>query len=105
MLMNQPKENVLPHVEFVDYTGKYPNLCSGILTLKIDGKKVTFGHHGKGMYPMFWVSGGYCTDDTCCSAEWNILYNRIPEKYQKYAEEIDNVFNVNVEHGCCGGCI
>lgn len=24
-------------VEFVSYTGKWPNLCSGILTLNIDG--------------------------------------------------------------------
>lgn len=27
-------------VEFVSYTGEYPNLCSGILTVKIDGEIV-----------------------------------------------------------------
>lgn len=30
------------HVEFVSYTGKYPNLCNGTLTLRIDGKEVRF---------------------------------------------------------------
>ena len=27
------------HVKFISYTGKYPNLCSGIITLEIDGEK------------------------------------------------------------------
>ena len=31
-------------VKFVSYTGKFPNLCSGVLTLNIDGKEVKFGH-------------------------------------------------------------
>ena len=31
-------------VEFVSYTGTYPNLCSGVLTLRIDGEEVRFGH-------------------------------------------------------------
>lgn len=29
----------VPVVEFVDYDGDYPNLCSGTLTIKIDGKE------------------------------------------------------------------
>ena len=28
-------------VEFVSYSGRYPNLCSGTLVLRIDGKTVT----------------------------------------------------------------
>lgn len=24
------------HVKFISYTGKFPNLCSGVLTLEID---------------------------------------------------------------------
>ena len=31
------------NIEFVSYTGEYPNLCNGILTLKIDNKIVKFG--------------------------------------------------------------
>lgn len=35
MLINIPKET--KHVEFVSYSGRYPNLCSGVLVLRIDG--------------------------------------------------------------------
>jgi len=78
-------------LEFVEYTGKYPNLCSGILVLKVDGKEyifngkrvdgelrkfnISFGNNtsdyenGKlkpGLYEGFWTSGGgvYYDSDT-----------------------------------------
>ena len=51
MLVNKKNSNT-SRVKFISYTGEYPNLCSGVLTL-----------------------------------------------------EIDEVFNENVEWGCCGGCI
>ena len=28
----------------------------------------------------------------------------VPNKYKKYAADIDIVFNENVEFGCCRGC-
>ena len=31
------------HIEFISYTGKYPALCYGVLTLKIDNEEVAFG--------------------------------------------------------------
>lgn len=98
-----PKED--KHVKFISYTGKYPNLCSGILTLEIDGEKATFGLDGQ--YEEFWRSGGYADwqNDMVGRGEWLIEIERLPQKYQKYATEIDRVFNANVEHGCCGGCI
>jgi hypothetical protein len=39
------------------------------------------------------------------SGEWIINESEIPEKYKKYALEIDEVFNDNVQQGCCGGCL
>lgn len=42
MLINR-NNNETKHVNFVSYTGSYPNLCSGVLTLEIDGKEITFG--------------------------------------------------------------
>lgn len=32
-------------IEFVDYNGEYPTLCSGVLTVLIDGKEYKFGHN------------------------------------------------------------
>ena len=113
MLINN-KENCTTHVEFVSYTGHYPNLCSGILTLKIDGNEYKFGHsiykEPQGDYKRFWSSGGCVTADenwnfSVGTNEWIIDANMIPEEFRKYAAEIDEVFNNNVDHGCCGGCI
>lgn len=96
------------HVKFISYTGKYPNLCSGILTLDIDGEKAIFGYDDYFskekvcMYEPFWSSGGDCRMGTM--GEWEIDYKDLPEKFRKYADEIDRVFNQFVEWGCCGGC-
>lgn len=49
-------------IEFVSFTGEYPVLCFGALTLMIDGKAVTFGYsdNRRGIvydYRPFWGSG------------------------------------------------
>lgn len=107
------------HVKFVDYTGRYPNLCSGVLTLEIDGQQVRFGHdymiHDSwktdGNYESFWRSGGSCgfssdwSDEYVNHGEWEIDIDSLPEKYKKYAEEIAEEFNSSVPYGCCGGCL
>lgn len=49
------------------------------------------------------MSGGRHTMETA-AYEWTIDVLELPEKFRKYAAEIDNVFNTNVEYGCCGGC-
>lgn len=108
MIINRTNKN--KNVKFVSYTGKYPNLCSGILTLEINGEQATFGH-SKAEYPPFWKSGGNCgfrnnySESYRNTGEWIIDESNIPEKYREYAAEIDDVFNANVEYGCCGGCL
>ena len=105
-------------VKFVSYTGKYPNLCSGVLTLCINGEEVRFGHDymvfeswkTDGNYDAFWVTGGACGfynnwDDYIDHGEWQIFEDDLPEEYRKYSEDIINVFNENVPWGCCGGCL
>ena len=103
------------HVKFVSYTGKYPNLCCGVLTLLIDGKevKMTVKKGQKviwetdGNYDRFWESGGGIKPGYSGTyhREWDIIVDDLPEKYREYASEIDEEFNSNVEYGCCGGCI
>lgn len=107
MLVNVDKADVVKHVKFVRYTGKWPNLCGGILTLEIDGKIVRFGnvYEGKEVdYEKFWIPGGECTMKTLHTDEWGIDVAQLPLEFREYAAEIDAVFNANVEQGHCGGC-
>ena len=129
MLVNK-KHNNTSRVKFISYDGEYPNLCSGVLTLEIDGVQYKFGHHyqyyhydekTKGWkhtdedpehpnFDSFWTSGGGCSHDNDWNwdvreGEWQIDVNDLPEQFQDLACEIDEVFNANVEWGCCGGCI
>lgn len=98
-------------IKFISYDGKYPNLCSGKLTLEIDGETVTFGHDRCDYYS-FWRSGGSChftdfdyTNNIINEGEWELDEAELPEKYKNIGEELIKVFNDNVIHGCCGGCL
>lgn len=120
MLINY-SNNETNHVEFVSYSGRYPNLCRGVLVLRINGLEYGFGHE-VGSYDWkrhkfkdhncepFWHSGGGIQADKDWNfdvrhGEWEINVDEIPEDFRKYATEIDRVFNDNVPFGCCGGCI
>lgn len=129
MLVNKKNSNT-SRVKFISYTGEYPNLCSGVLTLEIDGKEYKFGHNYT-MYHFhkdinawvqededpqnpnfnsFWTSGGSVTfdedwDSVVEQGEWKIDVEELPEQFWGVADEIDRVFNENVPFGCCGGCV
>lgn len=106
MLVGQVPQN---RVKFISYDGAYPNLCRGKLILEIDGVRYTFlpwGYDGKTTFRSFWCSGGGLTSDyNTYDGEWKIAVNDLPEHLREYAAEIDEVFNTNVDFGCCGGCI
>lgn len=103
-------------IKFVNYTGRYPNLCSGVLTLEIEGKKYTFGPAWKECdFPCFWTSGGsvWCNSESegTTHAPWDSRYadhecNKIDEFFgEGAAEKFLDVMNENVDYGCYGGCI
>jgi hypothetical protein len=89
-------------VEFVSYSGQYPNLCSGILVLKVDGQEFTF--------PQYCMSSG---GSVWFTKEWeeNVEYgpwliSEWPEGFPEEAKaEAIDVVNAEVRQGCCGGCI
>lgn len=78
----------------------------GTLTLKIDGKEMSF-------------KGGFCSGGTCffdedwgehvTEGDWEIDfdYHHWEELNltDEEKEEITFLFNENVECGCCGGCL
>ena len=105
MVINKPITT--GDVKFISYTGKYPALCCGVLTLEIDGEIVEFGN-GKRYGPFWHTSGEYWYKSSriyCDTDEWIIDYSEIPPIYREFADEINEVFNENVEWGCCGGCL
>lgn len=83
-------------LEFVSYSGEYPNLCRGELVLRIDGELVNLG----------WClcsGGGFSEDYTdIYSGDWSV---DLPIKYQHLEKVITDIVNENVVHGCCGGCV
>ena len=129
MLINRKNSNT-SRVKFISYTGEYPNLCSGVLTLEIDGVQYKFGHNFMAYhydkeigdfrhtdedpqnpnFDSFWYSGGSVTHDDDwnydveCN-EWNINVEALPEQFWDVADEIDRAINSNIPYGCCGGCV
>ena len=99
------------NIKFISYTGAYPNLCSGVLTLNIDGVDKTFGDDDDCDYNKFWVTGGRAyfsggwSKSHIETDEWIIIRDELPLELKPYAEEIAEIFNDNVTYGCCGGCL
>lgn len=96
-------------VEFVSYDGAYPNLCSGLLILKVNGKEYQFHPYKRSqsavIHREFWRSGGGLDSNyRRYTGEWIIDIDNLPDELKEYAYDIDIIFNENVEHGCCGGC-
>lgn len=100
-------------IKFISYTGQYPNLCRGILTLELDGIEMTFGDlygNPKTDYDRFWSSGGGCIEDVDGGyhvelGKWRLVKERLAKELVPYGDLLIKVFNENVEYGCCGGCV
>ena len=109
-------------IEFISYDGKSPSLCLGRLTLRVDGKEITFDGFGdnyqsvparyetKADYRKFWASGGSVTADKdwnfeVTQGEWELNDCWLPDFLKPYGKELIDLFNENVDWGCCGGCI
>lgn len=107
MVINRKIDDIKEDIKFVNYTGHYPCLCNGILTLCINGINHTFGYGNDCEYPRFWHSGGSCNWRSCdvYRNEWEIDYEEIPDEFKKYADIFDILINEHIEYGCCGGCL
>lgn len=88
----------MKRIEFVGYDGKYPCLCMGSLTIKVEGEI----HHLRGILR----SGGGISNDYSEIEEgpWEVDLSDYPE-LEPYKKEITDVVNENIDYGCCGGCI
>ena len=86
-------------VEFVSYDGEYPNLCRGVLIIKIDSVIHKLDN--------CLLSGGniWFDDDWRDHTEYGEWSVNVPDELNKYRNQITDVVNENVPQGCCGGCI
>jgi hypothetical protein len=96
-------------VEFISYTGDYPNLCTGKLTLKVDDKYYCFGYDEP--YNRFWRTTGSCSfnedysESEVSEGPWEINEDNLPTELKQYSKEILDLLNKNIPYGCCGGCL
>ena len=90
-------------INFISYSGSFPNLCCGVLIIEID--KTRYELAG------VMVSGGsvYFSDDYrnehIEEGDWFIPESRLPDNLKSLVTEITEVVNENVPKGCCGGCL
>ena len=86
----------------IKYNGESPNLCSGTLLVRVDGKKWEF--------PAYCLSSGGCVsfDD-----EWNEDVTEGPWDVTDWPvgfpdeikQKVVDKLNDEIEWGCCGGCV
>jgi hypothetical protein len=89
----------LPFIE-IRYDGKYPNLCSGNLTVVVNGEEYEFPEHCMASGGSAYING----DAHITSGPWSIHEwpENFPEIYKNY---VLLAINEQVKHGCCGGCL
>ena len=89
-------------VEFVSYSGRYPNLCAGILILNIDGKEIVFPSNSLHSGGSAYFTNNY-DDSHIDKGEWTIDFpDDFPDELMREATQ---VVNDNVDFGCCGRCL
>jgi hypothetical protein len=85
-------------IEFVSYSGKYPNLCRGALVLRINGIERTDFHLSSG--GSVWFDSEW--SENVESGPWSVS---VPDDLAHLKNDIEHVVNAHVPEGCCGGCI
>lgn len=93
-------EILMGDVKFVSYDGKYPNLCSGTLVIKVGSRKWKIKRLSSGGGVWFDKNNSEQVDE----GPWSI--ENWPEGFpETLKQKVLDVVNDKVDHGCCGGCI
>lgn len=83
-------------IKFISYDGAWPNLCSGTLTIEVNGVRRTDFELCSGGH-VYWDD-----DETIEYGPWTVF---MPDDLAEYEKIITDLVNENVPWGCCGGCI
>lgn len=89
-------------VQFINYDGVYPCLCSGTLTIRVGEKEYK-------IKDALISGGGIISDEDedliATEGPWELDESNFPKELTPYFKEILECVNANVPYGCCGGCI
>lgn len=89
-------------LEFVSYDGGYPNLCSGVLVLRLDGNLIRFKSHALSSGGSVWFDEHW--SEHVEDGPWSI--SKFPTNFpEELKAEAVRLVNENVRCGCCGGCV
>lgn len=91
-------------IKFISYTGKFPNLCSGTLTVEHDGTQYEINGN-KAFYTGGNVSFSAGWEEDIEIGAWGVFADELPPELEEHWEKVEEIMNDNVQHGCCGGCI
>ena len=87
----------------IKYDGEYPCLCMGHLEVWVDDNYYDFGS-------CCLSSGGCCgfsedyVDSYVEEGDWTI--DKFPKDFpMELEEELTEIVNNEIPHGCCGGCL
>lgn len=86
----------------IEYDGEWPNLCSGHLTVIVDGVRWEFPQCCllSGGAVWFDDDGGEHVEQ----GEWFI--RKWPEGFpENWKGSVESAVNASIEWGCCGGCV
>ena len=86
----------------IEYDGEYPGLCTGNLTVTINGKEWKFPEYSLRSGGRVWIDEDY--EEHVEEWEWDIV--KWPEGFPKeYKVDVLEKVNEEIPHGCCGGCL
>lgn len=83
-------------IEFISYDGNFPCYCHGTLHIRVNG----FGYHLEhAVIPALpeWMGG------KVDGQFWKVI--NLPDVLFVYRNDIEELVNEHLPHGCCGGCL
>lgn len=82
-----------------DYSGCFPNLCQGTLTLDVDGEIYA-------LKDVLWSGGTvFWYKSVVSHGKWKVNRNKLPHELLPKVKDIEDAVNDSIEWGCCGGCL
>jgi hypothetical protein len=87
----------------IEYSGAFPNLCSGHLVVTVDGQEWDFGEHCLSSGGTVWFDDS--GNEHVETGEWSVTKWPAGFPVALVMERVTVAINDQIPHGCCGGCV